>query len=142
MTRLTEDLPARDQLVALYESVGWTNYTRDAESLQRAIRNSTWTLSAYDGEQLIGLARVVSDDVSIAYLQDILVRPDGQRRGLGRTLLQAALDRFAHVRQWMLLTDDKASTRAFYDAMGFADVARLERHRLVAYARHRDVDLA
>lgn len=74
----------------------------------------------------MGLARVVSDDATIAYVQDVLVRPDAHGRGVGRALLEAALARYAHVRQVLLITDDEPAQRAFYEALGFtegADVA-------------------
>ena len=75
---------AKGDLIGLYTSVGWSNYTRNPDLLHRAVENSLWKLSVWDGRELVGLARAVSDDASIAYVQDILVRPDRQRNGIGR----------------------------------------------------------
>jgi len=75
-----------DELVDLYASVGWEAYASDPEELARAVAGSTWVMTARHDGELIGLARGLSDDVSIFYLQDILVRPEWQRRGVGRAI--------------------------------------------------------
>jgi GNAT superfamily N-acetyltransferase len=62
----------------------------------------------------------VSDKATVCYLQDILVRPDEQRQGLGRALVGLALAPYAHVRQKVLLTDDEDAQRAFYESLGFS----------------------
>ena len=116
-----EEVVAAD-LQSLYSSVGWQAYTADIAGLERAVRNSTYVVEARAGNELIGLARGMSDDVSIFYLQDILVHPSWQRRGVGRALLLDCLSRFSHVRQKALLTDDEPSQRMFYEAMGFRDI--------------------
>ncbi|MGD8753419.1 MAG: GNAT family N-acetyltransferase [Anaerolineales bacterium] len=78
--KVGQDLPTQ-QIVYLYNSVGWITYTSTEQlpKLQQAIRNSSYVVTAWSGENLIGMARCVSDDVSIAYLQDILVDPAYQR---------------------------------------------------------------
>ncbi len=124
-----------EAVVALYDSVGWAAYTRDPVGLQTALRNSTFIVSAWRGDQLIGLARALSDDVSIAYLQDILVRPEAQRGGVGRRLVQACLDRFAHVRTLVLLTDNSPAQLRFYAALGFKNTRDLVRQPLNAFVR-------
>lgn len=84
------------------------------------------------GRRLVGLVRVVGDGASIAYVQDLLVHPDWQRRGIGARLLRDAMERFARVRQFLLLADDAPAPRAFYEAMGLGPVG--EGH-CVAYMR-------
>ena len=77
---------SQSDLLALYGSVGWSSYTRDPAGLHRAVAGSLWRMGAWDGPELVGLVRAVGDDVSIAYVQDVLVRPDRQRRGIGARL--------------------------------------------------------
>ena len=126
---------ARDALIALYDAVGWTTYTRDAERLVRAIAESSHVVVAWQGERLVGLARCVSDGVTIVYIQDILVHPDCQRQGLGRRLVQDCLDRYEDVRQKVLLTDDRPSQLAFYASLGFHNTRGLEKTPLNAFVR-------
>lgn len=117
-----DDRPSRAELVTLYEAVGWTSYTRDPAVLEAAVAGSAHVVTARYGEELLGLARVVSDGASIAYLQDVLVRPELQREGVGRALVHAAMEPFQHCRQQVLLTDDEPRQRAFYEALGFAEI--------------------
>lgn len=125
----------RALLVELYSSVGWVHYARDPERLERAIVQSAHVVTAWRGAELLGLARVVSDDVSIAYLQDILVRPEAQGQGIGKRLLGDCLERFAHVRQKVLLTDDDPRQLGFYASMGFANTRELRDVHLNAFVR-------
>lgn len=80
-------------------------------------------MSARRGGELIGLARVVSDFESIVYIQDVLVRPDHQRRGIGRQLVTGVLRPCAGVRQKVLLTDTRPGQKAFYESLGFREVS-------------------
>ena len=111
--------PKRDELLSLYESVGWINYTARPGMLEAACRASLCALGAFDGERLVGLVRAVGDGASVLYVQDLLVRPEYQRRGVGGALLRELLARWPNVYQAVLLTDDAPQTSAFYAACGF-----------------------
>ena len=125
-----------DDLLALYGSVGWTAYTDHPEWLQLAVEGSSYVVTEWSDEgELIGLARAISDDHSIFYLQDILVKPEHQGRGIGRRLLDDCLDRFKHVRQKVLLTDADDAQRRLYLAAGFVRTADYEDAELNAYVR-------
>lgn len=125
----------RAAILALYAGVGWTAYTADPDATWRAIQASPWAATAWDGDRLIGFARVLSDDVAIAWLQDVLVAPTDQRRGVGRALVEAALTRFAHVRTFALMTDDEPRQHAFYASLGLADLRHAHGGRLHTFAR-------
>ncbi len=108
------------KVLNLYSSVGWTAYTDDPASLFSGFAKSLLILAAYEGESLAGLVRCVGDGETIIYVQDILVYPEFQRRGIGTALLREVIERFAHVRQLVLSTDSEERTLAFYSSMGFA----------------------
>lgn len=61
-----------DELVALYEAVGWSAYTREPEALRAAIAGSSFVVTARRGTRLVGLARAISDGAMDCYLQDVL----------------------------------------------------------------------
>lgn len=114
------------ELVDLYESVGWMRYVADPDALARAVDRSDYVVTARDPEGLlVGLARVLSDDVSIMYLQDVLVRPSHHRKGIGTILVQRCLNKFDHVHQKVLLTDDEPGQLAFYDSLGYRNINNL-----------------
>lgn len=133
MTTVTNERPSGAELLALYDAVGWTAYTRDPDTLAVAIAGSHLVLTARDADgRLIGLARTVSDGATICYLQDVLVDPTAQRSGVGRALISAVLTQYGDVRQFVLLTDDDEAQRAFYRSVG---LVRSDRSGLHAYLR-------
>ena len=113
------------EILRLYAEVGWTAYTDAPDTLRKGFENSLLTLAAYEGTTLLGLVRAVGDGHTIIFVQDILVRPQFQRRGIGSVLLQAVLNRYAGVRQIELFTDDTPETAAFYRSMGFRELTEL-----------------
>lgn len=132
---IAADRPSREELVELYDAVGWSTYTADPEALEAAITGSSHVVTARYGGDLLGLARVVSDGVTIAYLQDVLVRPELQREGVGRALVQAALEPFAHCRQKVLLTDDEPRQAKFYESLGYQEIREYGEGTLRAFVR-------
>ena len=134
---LTTTTPNRDELLSLYSSVGWSAYTADPDALQRAVQQSHLVLSARsETGELLGLARTVSDDVSIVYVQDLLIRPEAQRQGLGRALMEQVMARYAHVMQQVLITGDEAGPLAFYASLGWHNTRDLK--RMVTHCYYRD----
>ncbi len=131
-----------EELVELYSSVGWDAYTDDPEGLTRAVCSSTYIVTARKDSALIGLARVISDEVSIAYLQDVLVDSGFQGSGVGRALMEACMERFAHVRAFVLMTDDSSRQLRFYEKMGLSNTRTLTRVQLNTFVRFKGVELS
>ena len=113
------------EILRLYRSVGWTAYTDHLEVLQKGFEKSMLTLAAYEGDQLLGIIRAVGDGHTIVFVQDILVFPEYQRKGIGTALLQAMLDRYNYVRQIELATDNTPKTISFYKSMGFREMSEI-----------------
>lgn len=107
----------------LYTSVGWASYTRSPEVLRKGFENSLLTLAAYEGERLIGIIRAVGDGHTIVFIQDILVLPEYQRKGIGSALLQSVLNQYRNVRQIELVTDNDPKTISFYRSMGLQELS-------------------
>src|SRR5688500_16315600 len=100
-------------LLSLYDAVGWAGYTKDPQALKTAYLNYSYVLLCLDGGEVVGALRSISDDVSIHYLQDLLVKPSHQRRGIGRRLVEGAKERYSHVRTHLLLTDNEERQARF-----------------------------
>ncbi len=112
-------------ILALYNSVGWTAYTDAPNALKSGFEHSLLTLGAFENGKLLGLVRAVGDGHTIVLIQDILVFPEYQRQGIGSKLLQAVLERFSHVRQVQLATDNTPKTIAFYRSMGLREYSEI-----------------
>ena len=63
----------KEQILFLYRSVGWTEYTKDSARLFRALKNSLDILTIWNNNELIGLIRAVGDGETILYIQDLLI---------------------------------------------------------------------
>lgn len=92
-------LPSTEELVELYDAVGWSAYTRAPERLVPMLDGSRYLYVARENttegaERLIGLVRAVGDGQTIAYVQDLLVHPQAQRHGIGSALLGRILADF------------------------------------------------
>ena len=107
------------EILALYQSVGWTNYTNHPEMLKNAYMHSLKSFGAYEGDKLVGIIRVVGDGYSVVFIQDLLIYPAYQRKGIGTALLQHVLQEYKGVYQKHLLTDNTEKTIAFYKSVGF-----------------------
>ena len=91
--------------------------------LAEGFRKSLLVLAAYEDGKLSGILRAVGDGCTVVFLQDLLVDPSLQRRGIGTALVKKLLDRYPDVRQIQLMTDAVPETEAFYRSLGFVPLA-------------------
>ena len=76
----------------LRQAVGWNRMERD---LSDPRLTTTLQLCAFEENHLIGYAQVISNHVTDAYIQDVMVHPDYQRQGIGTQLMEKLLSRLA-----------------------------------------------
>lgn len=110
------------QILQLYASVGWYNYTDRRDMLRAAYSNSLYVLAAYDGDNLVGIIRAVGDGASIIFIQDLLVLPAYQRQGVGTKLVKRVMDKYKDAYQLVLLTEAIEKNIAFYQSLGLKRV--------------------
>ena len=78
-----------EQFIGLWESV-WG----DAPSLEQtrlAMEHTLFRVSVFDGEKIVAMARMIGDMGLDYYIKDVIVRPEYQRRGIGRLLINELL---------------------------------------------------
>ncbi len=107
------------EILNLYSSVNWSNYTQNPSMLKNAYKHSLKILGAYDADKLVGIIRAVGDGYSIVYIQDIIVLPEYQRKGIGTLLLDKILSEYKNVYQKALMTDNTEKNIQFYKSVGF-----------------------
>ncbi|EOB2763620.1 GNAT family N-acetyltransferase [Enterococcus hirae] len=115
-----------DALFALYTAVGWSAYTKDIQQLAMGVQQSLKVITVWDEQQLIGLIRSVGDGETILYIQDLLVHPAYQNKGIGTQLIEKMVQAYPKVRQKVLLTENEQRTRRFYEKCQFQSVATQE----------------
>lgn len=77
--------PTAKQWMELRESVGWATF--DEESAQKSLEATGFCVSAFEDGELIGMARVLGDGIICFYVGNVMVRPDRQREGIGREIM-------------------------------------------------------
>ncbi len=117
---LSSHLPDKDDYFALFATTGWNEkYKASADELERVNQNSWLTLSAYDGNKLVGFGRVVTDFFLHAMIFDMIVLPDYRGRGIGTMIIQALVNKCNDqgIRDIQLFC--AKGKRAFYEKNGF-----------------------
>lgn len=94
----------------------WAN-TRSTEDIVKSIDNSL-CFSLFEGSKLIGLARVVTDYTSFAYLCDVIVSNQYRGKGLGSWLVGCVMQHpdLIEIKRWCLVTRD---AHKLYEKHGF-----------------------
>ena len=108
-----------DDILHLYQAVGWTNYTNQPQMLEKALSHSLATYLARDDEEIVGLVRLVGDGFSSILVQDLIVLPSYQRQGIGSNLMKEALADYKDAYQIQLATEQTEKTLGFYHSLGF-----------------------
>ncbi len=63
---------------------------RSREVIERSLRSSL-CLGVYDGEKMVGFARIVTDFTTIYWLCDVIIDPAYRGRGLGKKLMHTVI---------------------------------------------------
>ena len=79
-------VPDSATLEALYRSVGWPQ-ADTPEDLHAAVERTGWVATAWHQDLLVGMARVFTDFLFVAYFQELLVHPEYQHQGVGKEIL-------------------------------------------------------
>ncbi len=113
-----------DAIVDLYKAGGWWKESPAARRIiPEMIRGSLCFMVARDSEgRIVAMARVISDGVSDAYIQDVVVLKDYRHLGIGRELIRR-LTRFCRDEEigWIGLVAEPG-TQKFYEGLGYKEL--------------------
>lgn len=73
------------QFLTLRESVGWEGVENQVE---KALDAGLYNVIAKDSELVIGMGRLVGDGFMYWYIQDVIVEPQYQGCGIGKTIME------------------------------------------------------
>lgn len=112
-----ERLFVEEEVRDLYESVGWLS-ARYPKRLVQAFQKAGTVISAWEGNHLIGLVEVLDDGELTAYVHYLLVRPEYQRQGVGKHLLELVKEQYKNYLYLIVICEEK-KTIGFYEGIGF-----------------------
>lgn len=108
-----------DEFVALLKAstLGERRPIDDRECVEGMISNSNLVVSAWRNNQLIGIARSVTDFHYACYLSDLAVSAEHQRCGIGKRLLVLTQEQLGPKCKLILLAAPAADP--YYEHIGF-----------------------
>ncbi len=117
----------------IYRKESWNSYLRDDEKLIRAFDKSLYIMGAFDDRKLIGFIRCVGDGEHILVVQDLIVDPEYQKRGIGTYLFHTILEKYSEVRMFMVITDiEDVVDNKFYQSF---KLKKIEEKNMIGYIR-------
>jgi ribosomal protein S18 acetylase RimI-like enzyme len=79
-----------EEYIDIRRSVGWK--VPNMETALKGLDNSLFCVCAEVGGKIVGHGRVVGDGFLVAYIQDIIVRPEWQGKGIGFKIMSEIMD--------------------------------------------------
>jgi len=116
-----DDTIQTEEVLGIYKANGWSSAEKPVE-LMAALQNSHTLATARFEGRLVGIGNAISDGHLVVCYPHMLVHPDFQRQGIGRTLMSKMQERFRGFHQQILLADGDAV--AFYESIGFSRASR------------------
>jgi predicted N-acetyltransferase YhbS len=113
----TEDEITVEQLIDVYRRSGIRRPVDDVQRMQKLLENANLVVSAWDGKNLIGVARCFADYGWVCYLSDLAVDRSYQKSGIGRAIVKAVRDYIGAKCQLVLLSAPE--TMEYYPKIGF-----------------------
>ena len=113
-------IPKKAEFYPLYIATGWNeSLNLSPDDLKNALKKSFGVVSVYDGEELVGMGRIVSDGVAYAMIHDVIVAPNYQQQGIGSKIIRQLVANCEHhdIRSIHLFAAKGAEH--FYQHLGF-----------------------
>ena len=84
-----EETPSLEKYNELRELVGWGSL--DKKTVERSLPRSIYSVVAKLNDEVVAFARMVGDGGLCFYIQEIIVHPDHQRKGIATTFMKHIL---------------------------------------------------
>lgn len=121
------------EIKEIYKKESWNSYLKDDEKLVRAFDNSLYFLGAFDDYKLIGFIRCVGDGEHVLLVQDLIIDPEYQQKGIGTYLFKTIMQKYSNVRMFMVITDiDDVVDNKFYKSFNLKEMKAMN---MVGYIR-------
>lgn len=73
----------------LRAAVGWVAIVE--EQAQSGLDDTDFLIACRDGENIVGAARIIWDKGYVAYLADVMVKPEYQKQGIGKKMVNECI---------------------------------------------------
>ncbi|MGG0458614.1 GNAT family N-acetyltransferase [Bacillus mycoides] len=117
--RYTSEHPTDfNELLALYESLGWNSLKLTVNELEQMCKQSWYAIYAFKEQQLIGMGRVISDGVITGVVCGVCVLPEYQSIGIGKEIVERLIQ---HCEQNKVIPQLMCveNLQSYYESIGF-----------------------
>ncbi len=111
-----------EAVIDLFRASGIRRPVDQPERIGRMLQHANLTITAWDGEKLVGIARALTDFSFCCYLSDLAVDSAYQRGGIGKELVRRVQAAIGDESMLLLLAAPEAM--AYYPHIGFQKVDR------------------
>ena len=117
----SENTLSPETLAFFRNQAGWGS--TPVEQTEKAIERTLYSVTASVNDQVVGIGRLVGDGALIWYIQDLIVLPDFQGKGIGSSLVRqlqgyAVRNSLENTAVTIGLMSAKGK-EAFYEKLGF-----------------------
>jgi len=93
----TEGVPT-ECVETLFKDAGWAMNTPSwqQEKFYLIFKNSTWAFTVWDNNKMIGMVRVISDQIMAANIMDLVVLSEYHGKGIGKKLVELCVQKLPH----------------------------------------------
>jgi len=118
-----DDEIGSNEVINLYKANNWSAASKP-QTLLKALRNSHSLVTARISGELVGIGNAISDSCLVVYYPHMLVHPKHQRKGIGKSMMNALKEKYTGFHQQMLTADSGAIE--FYKDLGFEKAGNTE----------------
>lgn len=109
--------PNTSEIIKLYDSSGITRPTNDSDRISKMYKNSNLIITAWLNNELVGIARSLTDFCYACYLSDLAVNSEYQKEGIGKHLINLTKKEIGPQTTLILLSPPLAME--YYPKIGF-----------------------
>lgn len=123
--KFVQNWPEED-IIKLYKSGNWWKDSYDSSSIKNLIKGSFKFAIMIDKieNKTIGMGRILSDGVSDAYIQDLVILNDYRNKGLGSKLVKFLVDYCISKGIYWIGLISEPDQDEFYSSIGFREMER------------------
>ncbi|HHB1440109.1 GNAT family N-acetyltransferase [Bacillus mobilis] len=107
-----------NELLALYESLGWNSLQLTVNELEKMCKQSWYAMYAFDDKKLVGMGRIISDGVITGVICGVCVLPEYQSIGIGKEIVKQLI---RHCEQNKVIPQLMCveKLQSYYESIGF-----------------------
>lgn len=107
----------QDEVQRLFLSVDWVSGQYPSR-LYKALMHSSTVITAWDGDRLVGLVRLIDDSELVAYMHYVLVDPAYHGQGIAGTMINMVKDKYKNF-LYIEIMPEESKNASFYEKHGF-----------------------